>query len=178
MGEGGRAIAPNPTTLDATITFALATDAPASLEVVDLARGMVHRADVGARGAGVHTFRLAQLKRLPPGGVPDPALTGEGRAHPQAGSGQVTAAGAARGLAVWGDCRSRLGAGRNIVPPLPVCAGKIVIRHSIPTRGDTPAPATVSTDSDDDAEPAPSSHLRWRSLFAASSVADLAPGCA
>jgi len=41
--------------------------------------------------------------------------------------------------------------------------GKIVIRHSIPAPGDTPAPTTVSTDSDDDAEPAPGSHLRWRS---------------
>jgi site-specific DNA recombinase len=45
--------------------------------------------------------------------------------------------------------------------------GKIVIRHSIPARGDTPAPATISTDSDDDAEPAPGSHLRWRSQDAA-----------
>ena len=52
---------------------------------------------------------------------------------------------------------------RLLVKEVLVGPGKIVIRHSIPTRGDTPAPASVSTDSDDDAEPAPSSHLRWRS---------------
>ena len=52
---------------------------------------------------------------------------------------------------------------RLLVKEVLVGPGKIVIRHSIPARGDTPAPATVSTDSDDDAEPAPGSHLRWRS---------------
>ena len=52
---------------------------------------------------------------------------------------------------------------RLLVKEVLVGPGKIVIRHSIPTRGDTPAPASVSTDSDNDAEPAPSSHLRWRS---------------
>ena len=50
---------------------------------------------------------------------------------------------------------------RLLVKEVLVGPGKIVIRHSIPTRGDTPAPASVSTDSDNDAEPAPSSHLRW-----------------
>jgi site-specific DNA recombinase len=54
---------------------------------------------------------------------------------------------------------------RLLVKEVLVGPGKIVIRHSIPARGDTPAPATVSTDSDDDAEPAPGSHLRWRSPF-------------
>ena len=53
---------------------------------------------------------------------------------------------------------------RLLVKEILVGPGKIVIRHSIPTRGDTPAPAHVSTDSDNDTEPAPSSHLRWRSL--------------
>jgi site-specific DNA recombinase len=52
---------------------------------------------------------------------------------------------------------------RLVVKEVLIGPGKIVIRHSIPTRGDTPTPATVSTDSDDDTEPAPSSHLRWRS---------------
>ena len=52
---------------------------------------------------------------------------------------------------------------RLLVKEVLVGPGKIVIRHSIPTRGDTPAPTPVSTDSDEDAEPAPSSHLRWRS---------------
>jgi site-specific DNA recombinase len=52
---------------------------------------------------------------------------------------------------------------RLLVKEVPVGPGRIVIRHCIPTRGDTPAPATVSTDSDDDTEPAPGSHLRWRS---------------
>jgi Phage integrase family/Recombinase zinc beta ribbon domain len=52
---------------------------------------------------------------------------------------------------------------RLLVKEILVGPGKIVIRHSIPTRGDTPAPAPLSTDSDDDAEPVPSSHLRWRS---------------
>ena len=56
---------------------------------------------------------------------------------------------------------------RLLVKEVLVGPGKIVIRHSIPARGDTPAPATVSTDSDDDAEPAPGSHLRWRSQDAA-----------
>ncbi len=56
---------------------------------------------------------------------------------------------------------------RLLVKEVLVGPGKIVIRHSIPARGDTPAPATVSTDSDDDAEPAPGSHLRWRSHHAA-----------
>jgi site-specific DNA recombinase len=52
---------------------------------------------------------------------------------------------------------------RLLVKEVLISPGKIVIRHSIPTRGDTTAPAPASTDSDDDAEPAPSSHLRWRS---------------
>ena len=52
---------------------------------------------------------------------------------------------------------------RLLVKEVLVGPGRIVIRHSIPARGDTPAPATVSTDSDDDAEPAPGCHLRWRS---------------
>ena len=52
---------------------------------------------------------------------------------------------------------------RLLVKEVLVGPGKIVIRHSIPARGDTPAPATISTGSDDDAEPAPGSHLRWRS---------------
>jgi site-specific DNA recombinase len=52
---------------------------------------------------------------------------------------------------------------RLLVKEVLVGPGKIVIRHSIPARDDTPASATVSTDSDDDAEPAPGSHLRWRS---------------
>jgi hypothetical protein len=60
-------IAPNPATLDATVTFALPIDAPASLEVVDLAGRMVSRQAVGSRGAGVHTFRLAELRGLRPG---------------------------------------------------------------------------------------------------------------
>jgi site-specific DNA recombinase len=53
---------------------------------------------------------------------------------------------------------------RLLVKEVLVGPGKTVIRHSIPTRGDTPAPARVNTDSDNDTEPAPSSHLRWRSL--------------
>jgi site-specific DNA recombinase len=52
---------------------------------------------------------------------------------------------------------------RLLVKEVLVGPGKIVIRHSIPTRGDTPAPASISRDSDGDAEPDPSSHLRWRS---------------
>jgi site-specific DNA recombinase len=52
---------------------------------------------------------------------------------------------------------------RLLVKEVLIGPGKIVIRHSIPAQGDTPAPATASTDSDDDAEPAQSSHLRWRS---------------
>jgi hypothetical protein len=55
---------------------------------------------------------------------------------------------------------------RLLVKEVLVGPGKIVIRHSIPARGGAPAPATVSTDSDDDAEPAPGSHLRWRSHHA------------
>jgi hypothetical protein len=52
---------------------------------------------------------------------------------------------------------------RLLVKEVLVSPGKIVIRHSIPTRGDAPAPLPASTDSDADAEPAPGSHLRWRS---------------
>ena len=52
---------------------------------------------------------------------------------------------------------------RLLVKEVLVGPGKIMIRHSIPTRSDTLPPATISTDSDDDAEPAPGSHLRWRS---------------
>ena len=52
---------------------------------------------------------------------------------------------------------------RLLVKEVLVGPGKIVIRHSIPARGDTPASSTISTDSDDDAGPAPGSHLRWRS---------------
>ena len=64
---------------------------------------------------------------------------------------------------------------RLLVKEVLVGPGKIVIRHSIPTRGDTPAPASVSTDSDNDAEPAPSSHLRWGREHAALRTA-AAPG--
>jgi Recombinase/Resolvase, N terminal domain/Recombinase zinc beta ribbon domain len=52
---------------------------------------------------------------------------------------------------------------RLLVKEVLVGPGSIVIRHSIPPRRDTSAPATDSTDSDDDSEPAPGSHLRWRS---------------
>ena len=52
---------------------------------------------------------------------------------------------------------------RLLVKEVLVGPGKIVIRHSIPTRADGSAPVPVSTDSDADAEPAPGSHLRWRS---------------
>lgn len=57
-------IAPNPATLDATIVFVLPTDAQAVLEVVDLAGRMVTRHEVGSRGAGMHTFRLAEIRNL------------------------------------------------------------------------------------------------------------------
>ena len=60
-------IAPNPATVDATITFSLPSELPASLEVVDLAGRMVSRLEVGARGAGTHTFRLAELNTMRPG---------------------------------------------------------------------------------------------------------------
>ena len=56
---------------------------------------------------------------------------------------------------------------RLLVKEILVSPGKIVIRHSIPTRGDASAPVPASTDSDADAEPAPGSHLRWRSQDAA-----------
>ena len=52
---------------------------------------------------------------------------------------------------------------RLLVKEVLVSPGKIVIRHSIPTRADASAPVPASTDSDADAEPAPGSHLRWRS---------------
>ena len=52
---------------------------------------------------------------------------------------------------------------RLLVREVLVSPGKIVIRHSIPTRADASAPVPASTDSDADAEPAPGSHLRWRS---------------
>jgi hypothetical protein len=52
---------------------------------------------------------------------------------------------------------------RLLVREVLVAPGKIVIRHSIPTRADGSAPGPASTDSDADAEPAPGSHLRWRS---------------
>ena len=60
---------------------------------------------------------------------------------------------------------------RLLVKEVLVAPGKIVIRHSIPTRADGSAPGPASTDSDADAEPAPGSHLRWRSQ-------DSALGCA
>jgi hypothetical protein len=60
-------IAPNPATLDATLTFALPGDARAVLEIHDLAGRLVARQQVGARGAGIHTFRLADVARLRPG---------------------------------------------------------------------------------------------------------------
>ena len=70
---------------------------------------------------------------------------------------------ALRKSAVTATVEDRQRVVRLLVKEVLVGPGKIVIRHSIPARGDTPAPASVSTDSDDDAEPAPSSHLRWRS---------------
>jgi site-specific DNA recombinase len=70
---------------------------------------------------------------------------------------------ALRKSAVTASVEDRQRVLRLLVKEVLVGPGKIVIRHSIPTRGDTPPPATISTDSDDDAEPAPSSHLRWRS---------------
>jgi hypothetical protein len=60
-------IAPNPATLDATLTFALPSDAQALLEIHDLAGRLVARQQVGSRGVGIHTFRLADVGRLRPG---------------------------------------------------------------------------------------------------------------
>ncbi len=60
-------IAPNPATLDATLTFALPSDAPAMLEIHDLAGRLIARQQVGSRGVGIHTFRLAEVGRLRPG---------------------------------------------------------------------------------------------------------------
>jgi site-specific DNA recombinase len=56
---------------------------------------------------------------------------------------------------------------RLLVKEILVSPAKIVIRHSIPTRADVSATVPVSTDSDADAEPAPGSHLRWRSHHSA-----------
>ena len=52
---------------------------------------------------------------------------------------------------------------RLLVKEVLVGPGKIVIRHSIPARGDTPAPATVSTDSDTTRSLPQVRNLRWRS---------------
>ncbi len=60
-------IAPNPVTLDATIGFALPSDDPATLEIVDLAGQRVFHADVASRGAGRHAIRIGELKRLASG---------------------------------------------------------------------------------------------------------------
>jgi hypothetical protein len=60
-------IAPNPATLDATLTFALPSDAPAVLEIHDPAGRLVARQQVGSRGVGIHTFRLDEVARLRPG---------------------------------------------------------------------------------------------------------------
>ena len=59
-----------------------------------------------------------------------------------------------RGNAATATVEERQRVLRLLVKDILVGPEKITIRHRIPTRGDTPAPASVSTDSDNDAEPA------------------------
>ncbi len=60
-------IAPNPALVEATVTFALPSAAPAVLELHDLAGRLLAREEVGSRGSGVHTLRLRDLGALRPG---------------------------------------------------------------------------------------------------------------
>jgi site-specific DNA recombinase len=52
---------------------------------------------------------------------------------------------------------------RLLVKDVLIGPERIVIRHSIPSRGSNTSPTTKITDGDADGEPSPSSPLRWRS---------------
>jgi hypothetical protein len=54
---------------------------------------------------------------------------------------------------------------RLLVKDILIGPEHILIRHSIPTGGNTPTPTMNSAEGDTDEEPSPSSPLRWRSHF-------------
>jgi hypothetical protein len=61
-------VRPNPTRGGVlTVHFTLPTDAPASLELLDVAGRRIATREVGSLGAGPHTLDLIQGKRLAPG---------------------------------------------------------------------------------------------------------------
>jgi hypothetical protein len=49
------------------VRLTLGTDAPAALELLDVAGGTMARQDVGSFGAGSHTVALSSVRHLPPG---------------------------------------------------------------------------------------------------------------
>lgn len=62
-----RGLTPNPSAGDPLVTFSLAGEAPATLEMHDLAGRLVFAREVGVSGAGTHSIRLGAAGRLPAG---------------------------------------------------------------------------------------------------------------
>jgi hypothetical protein len=61
------AVAPNPVAGKASVSLTLASGAPASLDLIDVAgRSWLHR-DVGSLGAGPHHIDLTAAGSVPPG---------------------------------------------------------------------------------------------------------------
>lgn len=58
---------PNPSADPVRLSFALADDAPATLELLDVQGRQLARLDVGALGAGEHVVSLHDVRRLAPG---------------------------------------------------------------------------------------------------------------
>jgi hypothetical protein len=70
---------PNPSVRELTVSFTLPNEAPATLELLDLAGRRVSERQVGSLGAGRHALRLEEGPRLAPG-VYWLRLTQDGRA--------------------------------------------------------------------------------------------------
>ncbi len=62
-----RGLTPNPSAGDPVVSFSLASDAPATLELFDLHGRLVLSHEAGAPGAGAHSVRLEGRGRLPAG---------------------------------------------------------------------------------------------------------------
>src|SRR5262249_28109980 len=60
-------VAPNPAIERMSVSFALASDAPATLSLVDVAGRSVVDREVGSLGAGRHSVDCATAGRIPPG---------------------------------------------------------------------------------------------------------------
>ena len=79
-----RGVWPNPARGTARVSFSLADDRPARLELVDLAGRRVRSLELRGPGAGTRHAELDGLGRAAPGPLPRPALAGRPPGHAQA----------------------------------------------------------------------------------------------